>query len=106
MESRKSDTAYTLVPAKKTVNNNAHPHLNMNSSTPIPNKMIVYCHKTTPIKARIQDAINFLSKKGINGFNEDVFWSSNISHATGYKILKLGNSHILKNNSTKKKTKS
>lgn len=94
---------HKLVFTRKTVNNNTHPYSNISSSTPITNKVIAYYHKTTPIKARIQDAINFLDKKGIKGLNEDVFWSNSVCHATGYKILKSSNSRTLKNNPTRKK---
>lgn len=73
MGSRKSDIAHALVLARKTVNNNIYPYSNMSSSTPITNEVIAYYHKTTPIKARIQNAIDFLNKKGIKGLNKDVF---------------------------------
>lgn len=45
----------------------------MGSSTPIINKMIEYYHKTTLIKIKIEDAINFSEKNEIKGFNKDIF---------------------------------
>ena len=87
------------------MNNNTHPHPNMSSSTPTTNEVIAYCQKTTPIRARIQGAIDFLEKKGIKGLNEDVFWSSGVSHATGYRILKSSNPRSLRNDPTRRGTR-
>ena len=61
--------------------------------------------KTTPIKARIQGAVDFLEKKGIKGLNEDVFRANKVSHATGYRILKSRNPRTLVNNPTRKETR-
>lgn len=77
----------------------------MSSSTFITNKVIAYCHKTTPIKARISGTINFPEKKRIKGLNEDVFQSNGVAYATDYRILKSSNSHTLKNNLTRIETK-
>lgn len=52
-----------LVFAKKTINNNIYLPPNINNSTLITNKMIVYYHKIMPIKAKIKKTINFLKKK-------------------------------------------
>lgn len=92
-----------LVPTKKTINNNTHLHSNISSSIPIINEVIAYCHKTMPIKARIQDIINFLEKKKIKGLNENLFWSNSVFCATGYKILKLSNPRVFKKNPNRKK---
>lgn len=48
---------------RKTINHNAHFYSNKSSGTSITNRVIVYYYKNTPIKTRIQDAINFLNKK-------------------------------------------
>lgn len=77
----------------------------MISSTSITNEVIAYCYKTMLIKAKIQSTINFLEKKGIKSFNEVIFWSNNVSHATGYRILKLSNPYTFKNNLTRKEIK-
>lgn len=76
----------------------------MSSNIPISNEVTAYYHKMAPIKARIQGAIDFLDKKRIKGFNENIFRSNGVSHATGYRNLKSSNPRILKNNLTRKKT--
>lgn len=77
----------------------------MSCSIPITNKLIAYYHKTTLIKARIQGIIKFLKKKRIKSLNEDVFSSYGIFYAMGYRILKLNNPRLFKNNLTRNKIK-
>ncbi len=61
--------------------------------------------KSTPVKARIQGAIDFLKSEGITGKNEAVFRANDVSNETGYKILRSSNPHILKNDPTREETR-
>lgn len=56
-----------------------------------------------PNKARILSTIDFLDKKGIKGFDDDMFWSNNVFHITGYKMSKSSNPYTFKNNLKKKR---
>ena len=77
----------------------------MNENAPTTDVVSEYCQKTTPIKARIQGAVEFLEKKGIKGLNEDVFRANGVSHATGYRILKSSNPRTQINDPTRKETR-
>lgn len=78
----------------------------MSSNTSINNKIIAYCHKTTIIKVKIQNAINFFEKQESQDFNKDVFWSNGVFHTINFRISKSSNLYIFKNNPTRKKAKS
>ena len=54
------------------------------------------CQKPTPVKAKIQGAIDFLKSGGITSENEAVFQANGVSHATGYRILRSSNLRTLK----------
>lgn len=60
-----------------------HP-LTIDENTPTNDIVFEYCQKTTLIKARVQDTINFLEKKRIKNLNKDVFCKNSISHTTRY----------------------
>lgn len=77
----------------------------MDGKIPKIDVVLEYCQKTTPIKDRIQGAVNFLGINGIKSFNKDVFWANGVSHATGYRILKSSNFRTLKNDSMRKRTR-
>lgn len=49
--------------------------------------------------------MDFLDNKKIKGLNKNVFWSSGVSYATSYKILKPNNPRTFKNYATRKKSK-
>ena len=74
----------------------------MNENAPTTDVVSEYCQKTTLIKARIQGAVDFLEKKEIKGLNKDVFRANDVSHATGYRILKSSNPRTLVNDPTRK----
>ena len=61
--------------------------------------------KPTPVKARIQGAIDFLKSEGITGKNEAVFQANGVSHATGYRILRSSKPRTLKNDPTREETR-
>ena len=63
------------------------------------------CQKPTPVKARIQGAIDFLKSEGITSKNEAVFRANGVSHATGYRILRSKNPRTLKNDPIRKETR-
>lgn len=77
----------------------------MDENTPTTDVVSEYCQKTTPIKARVQGAIDFLEKKGIKGLNKDIFRENVVFHATGYRILKSSNPRTLKNDPTRNETR-
>lgn len=54
------------------------------------------------MKVRIQGTINFLKSEGITSKNVAVFRANDVSHTTGYKILRSSNLRILRNDSTHK----
>lgn len=61
--------------------------------------------KPTPVKARIQGAIDFLKSKGITGKNEAVFRANSFLHAIGYRILRSSNPRTLNDDPTRKETR-
>ncbi len=63
------------------------------------------CQKPTPVKARIQGAIDFLKSEGITGKNEAVFRANGVSHAIRYRILRSSNPRTLKNDPTREETR-
>ena len=61
--------------------------------------------KPTPVKARIQGAIDFLESEGIKGRKSAVFRANGVSRRTGYRILQSSNPRTLKNDPTHKETR-
>lgn len=45
----------------------------MSRLTPITNDVPAFCQKTTPVKARIQDTVDFLKSEGIKAKREAIF---------------------------------
>ena len=78
---------------------------NMEPSTPTTEVTWEQCQKPTPVKARIQGAIDFLKSEGITSKNEAVFRANGVSHATGYRILRSKNPRTLKNDPIRKETR-
>lgn len=52
---------------------NADPHFNRSNNNRIPSKMIIYGHKNTAIKVRIQGGIDFLGKKKLKALMKTIF---------------------------------
>ena len=77
----------------------------MESTTPTTEVTWDQCQKQTPVKARIQGAIDFLKSEGITGKNEAVFRANGLSDTTGYRILRSSNPRTLKNDPTRKETR-
>ena len=66
---------------------------------------LAQCQKPTPVKARIQGAIDFLESEGIKGKKNAVFQVNDVSRRTGYRILQSSNLQTLKNDFTYKETR-
>ncbi len=73
----------------------------MEPTTPTTEVTSYECQNPTPVKARIQHAIDFLESVGITGKKEVVFRANGVSRRTSYRILQ---SSTLKNNPTRQET--
>lgn len=63
------------------------------------------CQKLTPVKARIQGALDFFKSEGFTGKYEAVFQANSMSHATGDRILQSSNPRTLKNDPNREGTR-
>ena len=77
----------------------------MEPTTPTTEVTSYECQKPTPVKARIQGAIDFLESEGITGKKGAVFRANSVSRRAGYRILQSSNPHTLKNDPTRKETR-
>ena len=77
----------------------------MDPTTPTTEVTLAQCQKPTPVKARIQGAIDFLESEGIKGKKNAVFQVNDVSRRTGYRILQSSNLQTLKNDFTYKETR-
>ena len=77
----------------------------MTPLTPTTDNVPAFLQKTTPVKARIQGACDFLESEGLKISKEKVFRYNSVSRATRYRILRSNNPRTLKNDLTRKKTR-
>ena len=69
----------------------------MKPATPTTEVTWEQCQKPTPVKAKIQETIDFVKSEGITGKKEAVLRANGVLHATGYRILRSNNPRTLKN---------
>ena len=77
----------------------------MTPLTPTTDNVPAFLQKTTPVKARIQGACDFLESEGLKISKEKVFRYNGVSRATGYRILRSSNPRTLKNDPARKETR-
>ncbi len=77
----------------------------MEPTTPTTEVTLAQCQKPTPVKVRIQGAIDFLESEGIKEKKRAVFLANGVFRKTGYWILQSSNPRTIMNDPTRKKTR-
>ncbi len=72
--------------------------------TPTTDNVPAFLQKTTPVKATIQGACDFLESERLKINKEKVFRYNGVSRAIGYRILRSSNPRTLEINPTRKET--
>jgi hypothetical protein len=74
------------------------------STTPTTEEVWPQQQHPTPVKSRIQGAVDYCVASGIKGQKEAIFRFNNVSHTTGYRIL-ASNARTLKNDKILQETR-
>ena len=75
------------------------------SRTPIFDSRERQKHYTTPVKAKVQGAVEFCERMGISYYKEDVFRTFDVSREQGYAFLRNDSARRLENNSDAEETR-